>query len=51
VDDRASDRYRGAGLGLTLVHDLLVLLDGDSLLDSEPGVGTRVEFSIPAPVA
>ena len=51
VDDRASDRYRGAGLGLTLVHDLLVLLDGDSLLDSEAGIGTRVEFSIPAPVA
>ncbi len=48
VDDRASIRYRGAGLGLTLVHDLLVLLDGDSLLQSEPGVGTRVEFSIPA---
>jgi signal transduction histidine kinase len=47
VDDRASNRYRGAGLGLTLVHDLLVLMDGDSLLESEPGSGTRVEFSIP----
>lgn len=47
VDDQASARYRGAGLGLTLVHDLLVLLDGDSLLQSEAGVGTRVEFSIP----
>ena len=51
VDDRASTRYRGAGLGLTLVHDLLVLLDGDSLLQSEPGVGTRVEFRIPVVVA
>ncbi len=48
VDDRASIRYRGAGLGLTLVHDLLVLLDGDSMLESEPGKGTRVEFSVPA---
>jgi len=47
VDDRASARYRGAGLGLTLVHDLLVLLEGESMLTSEPGVGTRVEFSIP----
>jgi signal transduction histidine kinase len=47
VDDRASDRYRGAGLGLTLVHDLLMLLDGESMLRSEAGVGTRVEFSIP----
>jgi signal transduction histidine kinase len=51
VDDRASNRYRGAGLGLTLVHDLLVLMDGDTLLDSEPGSGTRVEFSIPVVLA
>jgi signal transduction histidine kinase len=51
VDDRASTRYRGAGLGLTLVHDLLVLMDGDSLLQSEPGTGTRVEFSIPVVLA
>jgi len=47
VDDRASARYRGAGLGLTLVHDLLVLLEGESMLTSEPGSGTRVEFSLP----
>lgn len=51
VDDRASSRYRGAGLGLTLVHDLLVLLNGDSMLESEPGTGTRVEFSIPVVLA
>jgi signal transduction histidine kinase len=51
VDDRASARYRGAGLGLTLVHDLLILMDGDSLLESEPGTGTRVEFSLPVTLA
>jgi signal transduction histidine kinase len=51
VDDRASIRYRGAGLGLTLVHDLLVLMDGDSMLESEPGSGTRVEFNIPVVLA
>jgi len=51
VDDRASIRYRGAGLGLTLVHDLLVLMDGDSMLKSEPGAGTHVEFSIPVVLA
>ncbi|MCR9097784.1 MAG: HAMP domain-containing histidine kinase [bacterium] len=51
VDDQASAKYRGAGLGLTLVHDLLVLLDGDSLLQSEAGVGTRVEFSVPVVLA
>jgi signal transduction histidine kinase len=51
VDDRTSTRYRGAGLGLTLVHDLLVLMGGDSLLESEPGSGTRIEFSIPVVLA
>lgn len=51
VDDRASAKYRGAGLGLTLVHDLLILLEGDSILRSEPGVGTRLEFSVPAVLA
>jgi signal transduction histidine kinase len=51
VDDRASAKYRGAGLGLTLVHDLLILLNGDSMLESEPGKGTRVEFSVPVTLA
>ena len=51
VDDRSSHNYRGAGLGLTLVHDLLILLEGDSLLESEPGKGTRVEFSVPVTLA
>ncbi len=50
VDDRASARYRGAGLGLTLVHDLLILLEGDSMLTSEPGSGTRIEFSLPVTI-
>lgn len=51
VDARTSVRYLGAGLGLTLVHDLLVLMEGESLLESEPGKGTRVEFNIPVVLA
>jgi signal transduction histidine kinase len=51
VDDRASIRYRGAGLGLTLVHDLLILLDGEATLKSEPGTGTRVSFDLPVVLA
>src|SRR5262245_43033442 len=47
VDASASTRYRGAGLGLTLVRDLLALLDGEIALDSEVGVGTRVTFRVP----
>ena len=50
VDDAASARYRGAGLGLTLVRDLLVLLDGEIELESEVGVGTRVSFGLPVQV-
>ena len=51
VDELSSHRYRGAGLGLTLVRDLLVLLEGDVTLDSEPGRGTTVSFSIPVQAA
>lgn len=47
VDDTASAEYRGAGLGLTLVRDLLALLSGDIEVDSEVGRGTRVNFRFP----
>jgi signal transduction histidine kinase len=47
VDELSSHRYRGAGLGLTLVRDLLVLLQGECSLESEPGRGTTVSFSVP----
>jgi signal transduction histidine kinase len=47
VDDSASPRSRGAGLGLTLVRDLVTLLGGEVSLHSEVGIGTRVGFRIP----
>jgi signal transduction histidine kinase len=47
VDARTSTKYRGAGLGLTLVRDLLVLLGGDISLASEPGKGTHIGLQIP----
>ena len=47
VDELSSTRYRGAGLGLALVRDLLVLLDGDLSLTSEVGKGTTVTFRLP----
>jgi signal transduction histidine kinase len=50
VDELSSHRYRGAGLGLTLVRDLLVLLEGECLLESEPGRGTTVTFTIPVQI-
>jgi len=50
VDDAASTRYRGAGLGLTLVRDLLVLLGGEIELSSEVGAGSCVTFHVPVVV-
>jgi len=47
VDELSSTRYRGAGLGLALVRDLLELLEGELSLESEAGRGTTVRFTIP----
>src|SRR5215469_2369308 len=44
VDELESTRYRGAGLGLALVRDLLVLLEGGITLSSEVGRGTKAAF-------
>jgi signal transduction histidine kinase len=47
VDESAGSGYQGSGLGLTLVRDLLTLLDGEIQLQSEIGQGTRVVFEVP----
>jgi signal transduction histidine kinase len=47
VEEANSIRYRGAGLGLTLVRELVALLGGTIELESEIGQGTSVTFSIP----
>ncbi|MEZ4218326.1 MAG: HAMP domain-containing sensor histidine kinase [Myxococcota bacterium] len=47
VDAHASSAYRGAGLGLSLVRDLVVLLDGQLSLDSDVGCGTTVQVELP----
>ena len=47
VDESESQLYRGAGLGLTLVRDLVSLLDGELSIESDIGRGTRVTVSLP----
>jgi signal transduction histidine kinase len=47
VDEVASRNYRGAGLGLSLVRDLVLMMDGEISLSSEVGTGTAVRFQIP----
>ena len=50
VHEGSSPRYAGAGLGLTLVRNLVVLLDGKVSLSSEIGRGTTVAFELPIQV-
>ncbi len=47
VDAQASNRYRGAGLGLSLARDLLQLLEGSCTVRSEAGQGTVATIEIP----
>ena len=47
VDELASTKYRGSGLGLALVRDLLKLVGGSLELQSEVGAGSRFTFRVP----
>jgi signal transduction histidine kinase len=47
VDELASTKYRGSGLGLALVRDLLKLLDGAIAISSEVGSGSSFTFRVP----
>jgi signal transduction histidine kinase len=50
VDEPSSSGYGGAGLGLTLVRDLVVLMDGDVSVSSDVGRGTAMTIQIPVQV-
>lgn len=38
--------YAGSGLGLSIAKQLIELMGGEVELDSKPGVGTRIEFTL-----
>jgi signal transduction histidine kinase len=50
VDELSSRAYAGAGLGLALVRDLVVLMDGDISVNSDAGRGTSVSFQVPVQI-
>jgi len=50
VDELSSRTYAGAGLGLALVRDLVVLMDGDISVNSDAGRGTAVTFQVPVQI-
>ncbi|MFQ5418193.1 MAG: sensor histidine kinase [Myxococcota bacterium] len=51
VDVASSRTYSGAGLGLALVRDLIVLLDGEVAVTSDVGRGSNFSVRIPVQLA
>ena len=51
ADSGSTRRFAGTGLGLAITQQLVTLMGGRIVLDSEPGVGTRVQLQLPLPVS
>jgi signal transduction histidine kinase len=47
VNNSATRRHGGSGLGLSIVSRLVGLMGGEVGIDSTPGQGTRVWFDLP----
>lgn len=46
VDGSVTRKYEGAGLGLTIVKELIAVMGGNLSIDSELGKGTSIYFSL-----
>ncbi len=50
ADGSMTRNYGGTGIGLAISSELLKLMGGEIRLESEPGRGTTIEFSVPCGV-
>ena len=50
VDDASARNAAGAGLGLALVRDLVVMPEGEISVSSDVGRGTTMSFQVPVQV-
>lgn len=48
VDQGGTRRYPGVGLGLSIVRDAVLAMNGDVTIESEPGKGTKVSVRLPS---
>ena len=51
ADSGSTRRFAGTGLGLAITRQLVTLMGGRIVLDSEPGVGTRVQLQLPLAIS
>jgi signal transduction histidine kinase len=47
VDQGGTRKYPGVGLGLSIVRDAVLAMNGETGIESEPGKGTRVKITLP----
>jgi len=51
ADSSIARRYGGTGLGMPITRQLVKLMSGEIEVHSRPGAGTRVQISLPLPIA
>jgi signal transduction histidine kinase/CheY-like chemotaxis protein/CHASE3 domain sensor protein/HPt (histidine-containing phosphotransfer) domain-containing protein len=51
ASDDTATRYGGTGLGLSICRRLAELMQGEIEMESEPGRGTRMHFTVDLPIA